>query len=153
KAMADVTEGDQFGTGRFIGTGMSRLLVPALPGPANDHFECFKAKDARPKASYAMDLIAGVSGFVNETGCTIKLGAREICAQVTKKDVTPAPPGGGPGSGPASGAKFIAYKLKCPKGVPLPFGFQDQFGAGTFSATTPKTLLVPAQCLNVGCLP
>jgi len=143
--IAPVTVGDQFGAGSFTVGAASRLLVPALPGPANDHFKCYKTKDARPKASYTMDLMAGVAGFVNEIGCTVKLGAKQLCVQVTKQNVAPPPPGGGPGAGPGSGAKFLLYNLKCPKGTVPPDTFTDQFGAGTFTPGTAKTLLVPAQ--------
>ena len=136
---------DQFGAGTFTVKTPATLLVPALPGPANDHIECYKAKDARAKARYTMDLIAGVSGFANETGCTVQLGARQVCVQVTKQNVTPPPPGGGPVPGPAAGTKFISYKLKCPKATVPPAGFTDQFGAGTFIPGVAKTLLVPAQ--------
>jgi hypothetical protein len=135
---------DQFGTGVFtVGTAIE-LLVPALPGPANDHFKCYKAKDARPKATYTMDLLAGVAGFANELGCTVKLGAKRICVQVTKQNVVPPPAGGGPGAGPNGGQKFISYKLKCPKGVLAPAGATDQFGAGAFTPGTAAALLVPA---------
>jgi hypothetical protein len=63
---------------------------------------------------------------------------------VNKQNVMPAPPGGGPGPGPASGAKFLSYKLKCPKQTVAPAGFADQFGAGTFTPSKAATLLVPA---------
>jgi hypothetical protein len=143
--VAPVALTDQFGTGSFIVGGVSELLVPALPGPANDHFECYKARDARPRAAYTMNLIAGVAGFTNETGCALRLGARRICVQVTKQNVAPAPPGGGPGPGPSSGATLISYRLKCPSGIVTAGGFTDQFGPGTFTPRTPKALLVPAQ--------
>ncbi len=120
--------------------------MPAAPGPANDHFECYKAKDSRGKATYTMDLLAGVPGFVNESACSIKLGAKKICVQTIKASVTPTPPGGGPGPGPDDpGVKFIGYKLKCPKGLLPPVNFNDQFGAGAFTPGTAKTLLAPAQ--------
>jgi hypothetical protein len=144
--------GDQFGAGSFtLGTvgKVTQVLVPASAGPANDHFECYKAKDARPTASYTMDLIAGVAGFANELGCTVSLGAKQLCVQATKSSVTPPPPGGGPGPGPDSGAKFIAYKLKCAKGIVPPAAFADQFGAGTFTPKPPSTLLVPARSCTV----
>jgi hypothetical protein len=145
QTLAPAALADQFGPGTFTVVKPAELLVPALPGPANDHFKCYKVKDARAKASYTLDLIAGVSGFANETGCAIKVGAKLICVQVKKQNVVPSPPGGGPGAGPNSGAKFISYKLKCPKGVVPPASFTDQFGAGTFTPGTAKKLLVPAQ--------
>src|SRR5262249_7945915 len=37
---------DQFGAGSFTVGKPRELLLPALPGPANDHFECYKVKDA-----------------------------------------------------------------------------------------------------------
>ena len=94
---------------------------------------------------YTADLLAGVAGFSDELGCTIKPGAKRICVQVTKQNVTPPPPGGGPGAGPAAGTKFISYKLKCPKATVPAGGINDQFGSGTFMPITPKTLLVPAE--------
>jgi hypothetical protein len=92
-----------------------------------------------------MDLVAGVGGFVNETGCSVKLGAKLVCVQVTKQGVTPAPPGGGPGPGPDSGAIFLSYKLKCPTSTVSPAAFTDQFGSGTFTPKAAKTFLVPAE--------
>ena len=91
-----------------------------------------------------MDLAAGVAGFTNEIGCSIKLGARRACVQVAKQNVTPPPPGGGPGPGPSSGGKFLGYKLRCPTGAVPPAGIADQFGAGTFTPLKPSIVLVPA---------
>jgi hypothetical protein len=135
---------DQFGPGSFTPGTAAELLVPALPGPAADHFKCYKTKDARLRTSYTLGLIAGPSGFTNESGCTLVLGAKRICVQVTKANVVPAPPGGGPGPGPNSGAKFISYKLKCPAQVLGPTGITDQFGAGSFTPGKAAALLVPA---------
>jgi hypothetical protein len=135
---------DQFGQGSFAVGKASELLVPALPGPGNDHFKCYKTKDLRPKATYTMDLMAGVAGFANQSGCRVKLGAKRICVQVAKQNVTPLPPGGGPGPGPNSGAKSLSYKLKCPKGVLPPAGIVDQFGPGTFAPGAARALIVPA---------
>jgi hypothetical protein len=136
---------DQFGAGTFTVGTAAELLVPALPGPANDHFKCYKAKDARAKATYTMDLVAGVAPFTTELGCSVKLGAKRVCVQVSKQNVAPAPPGGGPGAGPNSGAKFISYKLKCPKQTVPAVAVADQFGAGLFTPGTAAALLVPAQ--------
>ena len=91
-----------------------------------------------------MDLQAGVVGFTDEAGCTVKLGGKRVCVQVTKQNVTPLPAGGGPGPGPGSGEKFISYKLKCPKEALSPVGITDQFGAGTFTPGKAKLLIVPA---------
>ena len=91
-----------------------------------------------------MNLIAGVAGFTDELGCSIRVGGSRVCVQVTKQNVVPAPPGGGPGPGPGSGATFVGYKLKCPK-QSVPGGtFTDQFGTGTFGPGKAGTLLVPA---------
>ena len=135
---------DQFGAGVFTVGTANELLVPALPGPPKDHLKCYKAKDSRPKASYTMNLLAGVAGFSNETGCGMKLGAKKVCVKVTKQNVTPTPPGGGPAPGPNSTAKLISYKLKCPKGSVPPIAVSDQFGAGTVAPGTVADLLVPA---------
>jgi len=144
QAVAPAALVDQFGPGSFTVGVPSELLVPALPGPANDHYECYKVKDVRPKASYTMDLIAGVAGFTNELGCSIRLGAKEACIEVVKQNVNPTPPGGGPGPGPGSDAKFLSYKLKCPIGILSPASISDQFGAGDFIPGKASLLLVPA---------
>ena len=144
QAVAPAALVDQFGPGSFAVGVPSELLVPALPGPANDHYECYKVKDVRPKASYTMDLIAGVAGFTNELGCSIRLGAKEACIEVVKQNVNPTPPGGGPGPGPGADAKFLSYKLKCPTPFLPADGITDQFGAGTFTPAKPSLLLVPA---------
>ena len=91
-----------------------------------------------------MDLLAGVAGFTDASGCTAKLGGKRVCVQVAKQNVSPAPPGGRPGPGPGSAEKFVSYKLKCPKGVLSPVGITDQFGAGTFTPAKAKLLIVPA---------
>jgi hypothetical protein len=140
---------DGFESGSFTPIKPSRLLVPAFPGPANnDHIECFKTKEISydAPAPYTMDLIAGVGGFTDETGCTIVIAkAKEICIQATKQNVTPAPPGGGPGPGSGSGETFVGYKLTCPATTPAQISVVDQFGSGTFTPSKSRTLLVPAQ--------
>src|SRR5262249_8078901 len=106
---------DDFGAGSFVVGRPDELLVPALPGPSNDPVECYKTKDARRKATYTLDLVAGVGGFSDQRGCTVKLGAKKVCVPVTEQTITPTPPGGGPGAGALVGTKLLEYKLKCPK--------------------------------------
>ncbi len=137
---------DQFAAGgTFKPSIPSRLLVPAFPGPAiNNPIECFKAKEtpSGAKTPYTMDLIAGVSGFADETGCTIVNGkAKEICVQAEIYGV----PTGGPGRGSISGEEFISYNLKCPATTGPLVNVVDPFGTGWFTASKSKTLLVPAQ--------
>lgn len=136
--------GDQFGSSVFDVRTAAELLVPAVPTPALDHYKCYKVKDPRPKVSYTLDLV-DQAGFDDQLGCSLKLGAKRICAQVTKQNVSPVPPPGGPGPGPNSGAQFLSYKVKCPTGaVPFP-QVHDQFGpTGTFIPGSAKFLLVPA---------
>jgi hypothetical protein len=143
-AVAPVDLADQFGGGLFTVKTAKELLVPASPGAANDHFKCYRVKDARPRATYAVDLQPNAPGFLQETGCTVKLPAKRICVQVTKQNVSPAPPGGGPGPGPGSGQGFIQYKLKCPKQELPSASLTDQFGTGTFPPKKADALLVPA---------
>jgi hypothetical protein len=135
---------DQFGPALFPVGKASELLVPALPGPSNDHLKCYRTKDPRPKARYTVDLLAGVTGFANEPGCTVRLGAKRVCVQVNKQNVTPEPPGGGPAPGPESGAKLVSYKLRCPKRSQPSVTATDQFGSGTLTPGKVDTLLVPA---------
>jgi hypothetical protein len=142
---APVGLADQFGSGSFTVGTTSSLLVPSSPGPAIDHFKCYKTKDTRPKASYTMNLISGVAGFPNASGCVLKLGAKKVCAQINKQNVTPAPPGGGPGPGPNAAGTFLGYKVKCPKAIVAPATLTDQFGNGQFSIGTTSELLVPAR--------
>lgn len=144
QAIGPVTLADQFGAGSFGVAKATELLVPALPGPANDHFECYKAKDARPKASYTADLTAGVAGFMNQLGCTVKVPAKRLCVQVSGADVTPAPPGGGPGPGRSGAQRFLYYDVSCPKWILPPASIADDFGTGTLIPGAAKSLLVPA---------
>jgi len=144
QAIAPVTLVDQFGGGSFGVAKATELLVPALPGGANDHFECYKAKDARPKATYTADLAAGVAGFMNQLGCTVKVPAKRLCVQVSTANVTPAPPGGGPGPGPSGGQRFLYYDVSCPKWILPPASIADPFGTGTLTPGVAKSLLVPA---------
>src|SRR5581483_3015640 len=108
------------------------------------HLKCYKTKDPRVKASYTLDLIANLPGFLNELGCSLKLGAKLICVEVTKQNVAPSPPGGGPVIPPNGGSVFLSYKIKCPKQTVAPTPFTDQFGGGSFTVGTPSQLLVPA---------
>jgi hypothetical protein len=142
--LAPAILGDQFGPSLLTPSRPEELLVPALPGPANDHFVCYKAKDARPRVSYTADLLAGVAGFADELGCRIKVGGTRVCVQVTKENLNP-PAGGGPGPGPAAGGSFIGYRLTCPRLANPPLAVTDQFGTGTFTPRRPNMLLVPAQ--------
>jgi hypothetical protein len=144
QTLGPVTLEDQFGLGSFTPKKADEILVPAVPGPANDVFKCYKTRDLRPRATYTADLMAGVAGFANELGCTIKPSAKRICVQVTQQNVTPPPPGGGPGFGPDAGGQFINYGLKCPRGTLPPVGFTDQFGPATLTLGNPRSLLVPA---------
>lgn len=136
--------GDEFGPSLFRLGPPAELLAAALPGPANDYVVCYKSRDARAKASFKADLLAGVTGFADEIGCTIKARGDRLCVQVTSENVSP-PTAGGPGAGPAAGGSFIGYKLKCPRVANSPLAVADQFGAGTFTPMKPKMLLVPAQ--------
>ena len=145
QTVAPAAFADQFGPGVFTVGAPKELLVPALPGPPSDHIECYKAKDARAKVSYTLDLVAGVAGFTNETGCALKAQARSVCIAVTKQNVMPPPPGGGPAPGPGSATKYIGYKLKCPKPTLPPATATDQFGVGIFQPKSATGLLVPAQ--------
>ena len=144
QTIAPVALQDQFGTGLFTVGAANGLLVPALPGPPGDHYKCYKTKDPRPKAAYLMDLMAGPSGFLDEQGCMLKLPGKGVCVQVTKQNVSPPPPGGGPAPGPNAGAKFILYKLKCPKQVVGAGSFADQFGPTSLTPGKASLLLVPA---------
>ncbi len=145
QTVGSVPLADQFGPGVFSVGAPKELLVPALPGPSNDHLACYKAKDARAKASYTLDLVAGVAGFTNETGCALKARAKSVCVAVTKQNVVPSPPGGGPAPGPGAGAKYIGYKLKCPTPTLSSVMATDQFGVGLFLRKKVAGLLVPAQ--------
>lgn len=136
---------DEFGPGAFTAIRATELLVPALPGPADDVFACYKTKDRRSRAIYTMDLLAGVVGFDDELGCALKVGSKTFCVQASAQNVEPPPPGVGPGAGPEAGTVLIGYKLTCPKGNAPALPISDVFGAGGFAPRVPKTLLVPAE--------
>jgi hypothetical protein len=58
--------------------------------------------------SYTADL----NGLAPEPGCVIKMPAKYLCAQTSKTNVQPTPPGST--DGPAAG-QFLCYKVKCSK--------------------------------------
>src|SRR5215813_5241331 len=114
---------------RSLGVVSSAILVASLglisPAGAQvaavGHLKCYQVKDLlagtvdRPKVPYTLDLIANAAGFPNSLGCSLKLGAKRVCAEVTKQNVTPPPPGGGPTIPPNASSVFLSYKIKCPK--------------------------------------
>src|SRR5262249_13123612 len=108
------------------------------------HLKCYKTKDLRPKVAYTADLIANAAGFPNTLGCSLTLGAKRVCVEVDKQNVSPTPPGGGPAAPPDGGSVFLSYKIKCPGQAVPPAAFEDQFGGGAFLVGVPSELLVPA---------
>jgi hypothetical protein len=119
----------------LLGAAGSVLAAP-------DHLKCYKAREVAGPGKFTRtgDLLSSTS-LANQTGCLIKGPAKLVCAPVTKTNVSPPAPGGGP---TAAAKKFICYKLKCPKIPDQSLTLQDQFGTHTFTIRTAKTLCAPA---------
>ena len=117
---------------------MVLALAPsvAFAQPAPDHLQCYKPKDSLKKATYTAD----VAGLILEPGCRVKVPARLTCVPVTKTNVIPTPPGGGP-SGTPNG--FNCYVVKCPKSALPAVSTQDQFGSRTVTLGPAKLLCAP----------
>lgn len=109
---------------------------------APDHLKCYKAKEVSGPGKFTRtgDLISSTT-LANQTGCQIKGPAKLVCAPVTKTNVSPPAPGGGP---TAAAKKYICYKLKCPKVPDQGLTLQDQFGTHSFVIKAAKTLCAPA---------
>ena len=110
----------------------------ALP----DHLKCYKAREILGPGKFARtaDLVSGTS-LANETGCLIRGPAKLVCAPVTKQNVQPPAPGGGPTT---ATTKFVCYKMKCPKQTDQNLTIKDQFGTHVFVLKAAKTLCTPA---------
>src|SRR5215813_12166606 len=86
------------------------LIAPIGARAQLDHLKCYKIKDHAAKAPYTATLTPGAPPFTAETGCLVKVPAKMLCVDVTKSNVSPAPPGAAPG---AQAGTFLCYKLKC----------------------------------------
>jgi hypothetical protein len=131
---------------RLALVAMSSAILAAitLGGPtsarAGDHLACYKVKDTLAKATFStVDLLSN-DGGPNNTGCTVKTGAKFCCDPVDKVGVPPQPGGSGPG---APTTRFCCYKVKCPRSAGATLGFNDQFGNRTLPVTTPKMICAP----------
>jgi len=121
--------------GCLVAAASAALAIP-------NHLKCYKAREvAGPgKFTRSADLITSTS-LASETGCFIRGPAKLVCAPVTKQNVSPPPPGGGP---TAATHSFVCYKLKCPKLPDQSFTLKDQFGTHVFVIRTARTLCAPA---------
>ncbi len=105
--------------------------------PVADHLKCYKVKDSASRAKYTADL----GGLVAEPGCSIQVPGRLLCTDATKTNITPEPPGGPDTAGPAG--RFLCYKVKCPRAVPPPIQWHDQFGSRSLTLGTASLLCAP----------
>jgi hypothetical protein len=113
-----------------------------VSAPLADHLQCYKAKEtAGPgRIQATADLLSSI-GLAPETGCLVKGPPTLFCGPVTKTNVTPPPPGGGP---TGTVHKFLCYKIKCPTGANQVASGKDQFGVHTLTLKAPKILCAPA---------
>src|SRR5436190_605416 len=93
------------------------LLFAATAGAQADHLQCFKVKDATPKASYTATLTPTDGGFPVAPGCIVRVPAKMLCIDVQKTITQGTPPGAGPGN---AAQKYLCYKMKCPKAALTP---------------------------------
>ncbi len=105
-----------------------------------DHLQCFKIKDAAPKASYTADITPNDPRFAAlAPGCVIAVPAKLLCIDVRKTNVTPVPPGAPDG---VQLQKYLCYKAKCEKRQPSAV-LTDQFGDHPIIVKTPSVVCAP----------
>jgi hypothetical protein len=134
---------------KLIVTALSCIASLALAAvtpaqAANDHYKCFKLKDAKTfkKATADIDVVGGhLSGLQN---CQISAGAKEYCVPVTKSGVVVEDGTETPVSGQAQNYDRLCYKLKCPASEPGPQAYMDQFGTRTIDGFKIATICTPA---------
>ncbi len=120
------------------------LVAPTPAGASADHLACYKAKEigGPGRIQATADLVSGaVPPLATGTGCVIKGPPRLYCGPVTKANIAPPEPGGGPTQGTT---KFLCYKVKCPKGAAQTASAKDQFGVHTVMLKAPRVLCAPA---------
>ncbi len=120
-------------------TAAVTLGVPAR-ARAGDHLACYKVKDTLAKGTFPNVTLSSNDGGPNNTGCTIKTGAKFCCDPVDKVGVPPQPGGSGAG---ALTTRFCCYKVKCPRIAGATLAFADQFGSRALPVTTPQILCAP----------
>lgn len=104
-----------------------------------DHLKCYTIKDYLPRTSYTADL---QNQFGFEQGCRVIVPAKYLCAETTKLNVQPPPPGGGPTVGPAG--HFLCYVVRCPKPVQKQ-RVHDQFGSRLIKFRRANLLCTPTE--------
>ena len=118
-------------------------LLASEAGAQADHLHCFKIKDATAKTLYTADLVPGGGSFPTAVGCRITVPAKQLCIDVEKTNVAPAPPGGFPG---APSQKYLCYKVKCPK-PELATIATDQFGTHSVTLKSSSMVCAPAPAI------
>src|SRR5436190_18227900 len=120
---------------RLVLVAVISAVLMAASARAGDHLACYAVKDTLAKGTFAgVDLLSS-DGGPNNTGCTIKTGAKFCCDAVDKVGV-PAQPGGSGAGAPTT--RFCCYKIKCPKTDGATLAFADQFGSRSLPVKTPK---------------
>ena len=127
-------------TSRIASALALAVLASALPAWAADHLQCFAIKDGAPKAQYSADLFPTDDTFPRASGCVVTVPAKQLCIDVDKTNVVPAPPGA-PAGAPAQ--QYLCYKVKCPKAQPTTT-LTDQFGTHPVEIKSTKFLCAPA---------
>lgn len=112
-----------------------------------DHLKCYRAKDS-VKFDGVLNLIPEQQPpFSLESGCKVKIKAKEFCVAVQKEVVDTDAPGPGapyPTDGIPLERDYICYKVKCPKSEVPDTEVADQFATRTLSKFKAKKICVPA---------
>ncbi len=119
------------------------VLSVAGLAAAGDHLKCYSIKDPIAKAKFSNVILLSSIGLPPESGCTIILPARKLCAPVDKFGVPTQPGSGGP---TGDTTKFLCYKLHCNTGPDVQIPVKDQFGTRTVLArkTRAREICAPA---------
>src|SRR5262245_11680574 len=127
----------------MIGLASALLVVVAVGSTAVaqpfDHLACSRVKDPAPRAAYTATLLPSDSGLPPSAGCLIKVPAKQVCIDVEKNGITPAPPGAPAGG---SAQRYLCYKVKCPRNE-YSLSLQDQFGSREVIVKKPGLLCAP----------
>jgi len=125
---------------------LAAIVILATSGVAGaqpyDHLKCFNIKDLQPKQKYTADLTPEQTQFLAQTGCELKVPAKQFCVDVDKSNVVPAPPNA---IGGQNTRDFLCYQLKCPKLAEFEVAVEDQFGTRNIKVKKSQRLCVPAR--------
>ncbi len=120
---------------------------PASGQGIHDHLQCFKVRE-KASSTATVDLKARAVALADETGCRVRIRARELCipATATVTEISePLPADDVVGLSLAE--DYLCYKVQCDSAgeLPDPIVVSDRFGARHVRRPKAQTLCVPAR--------